>query len=454
MANSLTPNDIRSGQLIDEVDGTPYQSCSLSYEARVGPVLSVPYVRGADQFSTTESWFEKEIPSSLIYEDNLGAVTLTGLKVRSTLGHPYVLGRLRADVTFFGQPRELKDEYRIASLCSRIDGLDYFASFNSVNSVTEPTESGEKVIATVEASESITGQHGGFQFLIRATTPWTSTKGQSFEVQAGATLETISTEGATAEEHLTAQWPIRALLVLAYGKELYWRRHHVLDDQFPAWAVDGYSHGRDECIVLFRRTVEDSEQPEPPRSEVTLPTFHLADIGAGGLMKWLSLYEDPIFRRSIEPVVEVINGASRFIEPQVLMAVLGLDALGYYHDSERARGVALYKQIERCIKMAKMDLKSIGTDLGIAKAIARVNNDLKHPDRLQRPDPIHMTLVANLSISLMRMQLFTLLDLPESKRTQYAGYGSVRHSLESFKQVGLKVDSEGKFIPRSEPATA
>lgn len=448
MANSLSPGDLRAGQLIDGIDGTPYQSCSLNYEHRVGPILSIPYVERVEQFSITEEWFQERPPASLIFHDNSGAVTLTGLRVRSMTGHPYVLGRLRANVAIFGQPRDLKSEYKFATLASRIDGLDEFASFSSVDSVIEDTDQGHRVVVTVEAKDKVICEHGNFHFTICATTPWTSTQGRSFVAHAGATLETRSLEGATADEHLTAQWPIRALLILAYGTKLFWRRHHIVDEQFPIWTIDGSSHGPDNCTVLLRRTVEDSEQPEPSRSDVALPMFHLADLGESGLRKWLQLYEDPAFRRAIEPVVEVINGASRFLEPQVMMAVLGLDAMGYYRDGQRTRNVALAKQIERCLAAAGIDFSGIGPVRGIAKAIASVNNDLKHPDRLQRPDPIHLSLVANLSIVVMRLQLFDLLGLPSSSRARYSTYGAVFHALDGFKQSGLSIDRDGNFVSR------
>lgn len=454
MGNSLSPGEFRSGQLIDGKDGTPYQSCSLSHEDRVGPVLSIPYVRQVEQFSTTQEWFQTHPPASLIFHDNLGAVTLTGLRIRSMTGSTFVLGQLRSNVAVFGQPRELKPEYTFATLASRLDGLNDFASFSSVHSDIHDTDEGHRVVVTVEAREKITCQHNGFEFSIRATTPWTSTEGQSFRTEAGATLETTAAESATADDHITAQWPLRALLILAYGSKLYWRGHHIVDEQFPIWTIDGSSHGPDHCTVLLRRTVEDSEQPEPSRSDVSLPMFHLADLGDSGLRRWLELYQDPAFRRAVEPVVEVINGASRFLEPQVMMVVVGLDAMGYYRDQQRARNVPLFRQVERCLTAAGVDLSSIGPIRGVAKAIAAVNNDLKHPDRLSRPDPVHLSLVANLSIAVMRLQLFDLLGLPESARSRYASFGQVQDAVTGFEKSGLKVSSDGQFVSRVDETIA
>lgn len=454
MANTLSPDHLRTGQLIDGLDGTPYQSCSLSYEHRVGPVLSIPYVEQAEQFSHIAQWFRSRPPESIIFHDNLGAVTLTGLKVRSWAGSEFVLGRLRSNVAVFGQPRELKHEYKFATLISRIDGLDDFASFSSIASEVENTEHGHRVTVVVESKDKVAFDHGGFQYAIRATSPWTSTQGRSFAANAEAVLETTSPDGATADDHLKAQWPIRALLIMANGRKLYWRSHHILDEQFPLWMLDGSSRMHEPCTVLMRRTVQDHEQPEPSRADVSLPLFRLVDLGETGLRKWLDLYQDPAFRRSIEPVVEVINGASHFLEPQILMTVLALDAMGYYRDQRRAGNIALSKQIERCLVAAGVDFSSIGPLLGIAKAIANTNNDLKHPDRQQRPDPIHMSLVAELSTAIMRLQLFDLLDLSAESRTRCATYGDIRQAIQGFEQTGLRIDATGKFVSRLEGQTA
>lgn len=449
MANSLAPGEFRTGQLIDGFDGTPYQSCSLSYEERIGAVLSIPYLDGVEQFSQTEAWFKRQPPESIMFHDNLGAVTLTGLRMRSRAGSPYALGQLRADVAVFGQPRELKAEFCFETMASRIDGLEDFASFNSVTSDIERTENGHRVTVLVEANDRFTCEYGGFKYAIRASTPWTATDGQSFSARAQALIETESVNGATANEHLTAQWPLRALLIMAYGRRLFWREHQIVDDQFPMWMLDGSTRTPSACNVLLRRTINDAEQPEPVRSDVRLPMFHLHFLGEAGLRKWLELYADPLFRRAIEPVVEVINGASRFLEPQVLMTVLGLDAMGHYRDEGRARNVALFRQIERCLRAAGVDFSSIGPVQGVAKAIANINNDLKHPDRDRRPDPVELSLVADLSIMAMRLQLFDLLDLPDDNRSQFESYGDVQHVISAFERNGLRIDDSGNFVART-----
>ena len=95
------------------------------------------------------------------------------------------------------------------------------------------------------------------------------------------------------------------------------------------------------------------------------------------MQQWLDLYSDPLVRRAVEPVVEVINGATRFVEPRLLMTILGLDAMGHFRDPLREPGVPLRNQIERCLLGSALDVSALGSVQQVALAIAHVNNDIK-----------------------------------------------------------------------------
>jgi hypothetical protein len=348
-------------------------------------------------------------------------------------------------VVVFGRPRKLKTVYKFKELVSKIDGLDDFAFFRSIDSTVAPTEDGHTVTVTVEAKEKVTCRHGGFTYTILANAPWSATEGQSFTARSETLLETKTSRGASANEHLTAQWPVRALLILVNGRRIYWRNHRVVDDQFPTWMLAGPPREPSLLEIQLRRTIADAQQPEPKRGDVATPMFHLRDLGAKGLRKWLTLYKDETFRRAVEPAVEVINGASRFLEPQVMMAALGLDAMGHYRDQDRASRVPLFKQIQRCVIATQADWSSIGSAKGIAMAIANTNNDLKHPDRLSRPDPLELRLVSDLAIIIMRLQLFDLLELPQSLRDSFLTSNDVLNAIQAFKRNGVSIDDDGAF---------
>lgn len=68
---------------------------------------------------------------------------------------------------------------------------------------------------------------------------WSARFGQSFDATSQAFLTTTRAKGQTPEEYLVSQWPVRALLVLAFGTPLYWREHSIKDDNFPTWMLNG-----------------------------------------------------------------------------------------------------------------------------------------------------------------------------------------------------------------------
>lgn len=445
--NMLEPGQVRTGQLIDGDSATPYQSCSLTYQSGQAPVLQIPFVEAEQQFRQTRGWFrDQKPPASLLFRDNIGPVTLSGLRWRGHSGSSFVLGRISADVTIFEAPRKLKAEYKFKKLASKFDGLDDFARFRSIDSDMQFTDTGHRVVVTVEAKDSATWRQNGFTYAIRANAPWSSLGGSEFAVRSEALIETSRFKRATANEHITAQWPIRALLILANGSKLFWRSHHIVDDDFPTWMMAGSPRAASSRGVLLRRTVRDHDQPLPQRADVALPMFHLSDLGTRGLRRWIDLYQDETFRRAIEPTVEVINGASRFLEPQILMMVLGLDAMGHYRDPLRSSKVPLHRQIERCIAATRVDWSAIGPEKGIAKAIANVNNDLKHPDRIHRPDSLEMDLIAGLALVIMRLQLFDLLGLSENLRKSFLTGNAMHQAVKPFKLNSVTIDVDGHFV--------
>src|SRR5690606_13673134 len=96
---------------------------------------------------------------------------------------------------------------------------------------------------------------------------------------------------------------------------LFWRSHHLLDDQFPLWMLSGTARPPSQVPVLIQRTVSDHEQPAPDGRDLVNPMFRLEDLTEANLARWLELSNDPVFRRAVEPTVEVLNGAAgTFVE--------------------------------------------------------------------------------------------------------------------------------------------
>ena len=445
MANTLNSSQVRVGYLIDGRRDTPFQAATLTYETGQGPLLTVPYVLGSPQFAETEKWFVNrvDLPESLLFWDGDGMVTLLGLRWG---GHSFAqaaVGRVVPQTVIFGRPRQLKAAYTVRRLTSRIDGLQDFTSYSSIDVDYRGTNA--LATATVNPNEEVSWRHGGFSYTISAAAPWSGSQGQSFTAESASVLKSTRARRASIAEHVRAQRPMRALLILALTAKLSWREHWVTDRQFPTWFLDGSTADGHLVQVLTRQTVADAGNPEPKSSDFGGPLFHLADLGSAGLTRWFRLYDDAVFRRAIEPTVEVINGASRFLEPQLLMTAMALEAMGHYRDPQRRPKIPVESQVKRCLDATRFDFTRIGSNKAIARAVARTYNDLKHPDRDSRPDGYELSLLTPLALLVLRMQLFDLLRMPMKVRTRFERSNAVYRALEPFRLNGVTIDSRGNL---------
>lgn len=444
MVGAVEPGQTRVGHLVDGA-ATPHQAATLIYEPRLGPLLSVPYIKGQDQFAHSVEWFDSQRPpEALLFSDDRGVVTLTGLRWRGHTGNAYRVGRLSPSATFHGCPRQRKDSYHLRAFTSQIDGLVELTNVGSVE-VNEPRTQAEPITATLKPSQHFRWRHGGYTHEIRTSAVWSARFGQSFDATSQAFLTTTRAKGQTPEEYLVSQWPVRALLVLAFGTPLYWREHSIKDDNFPTWMLNGEAREPSNVAVQLQRTAEDSEQAPPTPSDLMLPMFALRDLGTAGLKCWYRLYDDPIFRRFVEPAVEVINGASRFREPQLIMAAMSLEAAGHYRDPHRRPRQRLEDQVRRCLAATGHDWSAIGTEKGIARAIAKTTNDLKHADRPNRPTGVELAVVTDLAKLIMRMQILDLLRIPARTRDSFVRTNAVYHVVERFRLNGVHVLEDGSL---------
>lgn len=252
MTNELRPGQTRSGVLVDGQEDTPYVACTLIYEEGNGPLIEAPYVPRDSSYSAAASWFKERRPLPvLLFQDPSGVVTLTGVRWRGDRGAEVAVGRLDANLAILSRPRELADEYRVRTVTSRIDGLHEFAGFESISTDHDRVDGRWRTIVTMHATDEVRIERGEFTYTIRATVPGTSS-GIEVMARADAVIDTTTDAGATVDEHVVAQWPIRALLTLAFGIPLLWREHQLLDDQFPVWTLDGVAHDPMHVPLLLR----------------------------------------------------------------------------------------------------------------------------------------------------------------------------------------------------------
>jgi hypothetical protein len=199
--------------------------------------------------------------------------------------------------------------------------------------------------------------------------------------------------------------------------------------------------------LIHARTAEDTTLPAARDASFAAAALDLADLGTRGVRRWVTLYQDGVFRRAIEPAVEVLDGASKFLEPQVMMLAMALDAIGFYRDPDRKFGTAMWAQIDRCISAANLDVSRIGSSQDVARLIANTNNDLKHPDRLARPDHLRLSLVADLATTIFRCQLFDILSQPEARLRLFVTWGEAEEAFGAFSRNQVRVGAGGRLVP-------
>jgi hypothetical protein len=212
------------------------------------------------------------------------------------------------------------------------------------------------------------------------------------------------------------------------------------------WMMSGDPQPAVFVDVNLAGTVKQHRDPRPDPARFHFPAFRLSDLGSEGMRRWGKLYQDETFERAVQPAVEVLNGATTFLEPQLMMLAISLERLGLYRHGDRKRR-ALWENIERCLVDADLDWPQLGSRSGIAKAIANLNNDLKHPDRDHFPATDELAGVVYLSKIIIRAQMFDLLGLPQSLRESFVASNEAMNAVDIFLRVGLTISDDGTVTP-------
>lgn len=464
MANTSEPGRVRVGHIADASgdDGTLAQSATLTFDVKGGVELYVAYLfelpdEPNPQFVRANRWFSRfgeELPKTLLFIDDSGVVTLHRLRASHIAHGSHPLGRARAAVTIFERPREFRDEYLVKELTSTIDGLEEFARFEPVTHDVEYLPDGHhRTTVVVESVESVEWVANGYSYAIKSNVSWAAQSGRYFHiVDSEPYILTRSDAGASPFDHLAAQWPIRALLILTHGRSLAWRSHRLRDDQFPMWMMDGSTRDPQFVEVQFQSTIAQHSADKVSSPHFSRPPLQLRDLTPDALAGWVTLYGDDVFEQAVQPAVEVLNGASRFLEPQLMMLAISLDRFGYFRFGDRRRRL-LFENIEKCMEAANIDWPTVGSRRGIAKAIANLNNDLKHPDREANPPSTQLLALTELCKLIVRAQIFDLLRVDDRQRDAFVTRGNdALNALRVFADGHITISDSGVIQESDEGA--
>lgn len=453
MSNTMQPGDVRIGRIITGTDdGLPDQMAVMILDENNGVELRLPYFPYSEdghnpQYSKTETWFfssEDVLPKTLFFQDHLGVVTLLGARSAGFHmgGGSGCLGRIRVQIAIFNQPHEVNDSYRVEELRSQIDGLREFSSFSPVHFDQEVDEEGRlQPTVRTKPEEVVEWESGRIKYSIRSRVSWSSVQGQSFILDdVEPDIATFCDGGLLPSEHLQAHRSIRALLSFVYGKKISWRAHQIRDKQFPLWMLDGSSTNVEPVEVQFRSTSQEHLNPRPRSGDYLQGLFTLKELGGEGMRRWTELYEDDEMMRAIQPAVEVFNGATNFLDPQLMMLATSLERFGYHHAGRPQSSDGLKQGILRCIQRANLEWPEIALQEELAAAIANANNELKHADRRIYPGYESLIGLTMLAKIVVRAQLFELLEVDDSCRQRFLDGPDVRSVRDFFRENKLRVD--------------
>lgn len=443
MANTLKVGETRVGHLIDGKEHTPWLACTLAFDSTLGPVITIPFVYGQSQFTVVQRWYDHKatIPESLIFRDDRGGVVLSGLRSRSSGGYTYKYIQIMVAAVLLEEPVRALRRYRIGEMRSELDGLTKFVNPSAISAV----RASESTIITIEnrSRELIHWRHGGFTFALDVLAePAASYDGLSYAIDTRTVIRSCTAKGATAEEHLAAQLPMKSLLNLLSGKAVYWRGHEVSDPKLPIYTLAGPTSHWEFIPAALARTAEDIQQP---KSEQSLPTMTIKEVGSAGLQRWFKGCADPAFWRAIYPVSGMINQRRMLRELQVLTLASSLESLGHYLKPAR-RTIAGH--IQHCINTVGGDWSAFGGSVLVAAAIGNTYNDLKHPDRRRPPSGTHLELVAQLALAIVRLVVFHTLGIQKRHRDDFLTHDpSMVWTRHTFTATGMVIQEDGKIVP-------
>lgn len=449
----LKPGEVRIGHILNATGGDfPAQVGVLTIDEEGRIELALPYLSEAHdeqnpQYAKTRQWSEKHdarIPGSLWFFDQKGWVTLVGFRWAgySNTNNGSGTGYFYVRSAIFSRSRSIEDSYPISQFISTIDGLDSFGKFSPLKFNDDLKEG---VWHSIEVPEEEVFEWQGGKFKYQISSSFILRSGSKFELKnAPPRLTTTHEDGASLLDHLNAQLPIRALLILVYGTSLSWRSHSVLSDSFPIWGWDEPMEMQAPVEVLLFETAAEHLKSPVDAKDLSGALLRLSDLNAAQLERWVDLYADERFRRAVEPAVEVFNGATVFTEPQFMMLTISLEYFGYYlfNDGKRRTSAEF---VQKALDSSGLEWPGIGSNVGIAEAIARVNNDLKHPNRESNPTTEELFGLIILAKAIARAQIYTFLDVDEKVKDDAYSYELSGHANEFFRSVGMRIEDDGTF---------
>jgi len=468
MVESLTTIEEREpllGLLVDGVEDSPYLGGLLTLDPVRGVRVRFPFIEHdpMGQFQPTDKWLRSRRASpGMTFHSDRGSVSLFRCSIAQTARH-WGGGRtasatISAREAVVGVRRgSLDDPLLVRSLRSYADGLSEWTGFRASDSEPTLNEHGRvrSITATVETVEEFSWTQGDARMTL--TTHWAGQSGRpGIHVDEWVTLTSDFGESRSVEDHLAKHRKVRSLLVLIFGRGLYFRKHEVKDEAFaPESPADGEPQLSllDWQHLVARSTVREHSSPTPDSNLLRRDGLvGLSDVEASGLERWAQLPDQ--WKRVIDPTVGLLMRERPTVEDVVISTNLSLEAAGHLlppapneeetYASKTRPTTATW--VLRCLARTGMNFSAFAdSTVGLARAVANNYNGIKHFDRGELPDLVWTWLIGQVSLLTVRVVALRELETDSALLSDFAASELARDLGGDFEREQLRIGKDGQF---------
>jgi hypothetical protein len=446
--------------LVDGVEDTPWVVGTLTLTER-GLRVDLPYATHGEQFKTVSDWFDGESPpENLFVTTNDLQMSLFGL---SYGGHSWNLGRGTAqgfinveEALMKQRDGNLHDPLLVEEVRSEIDGLIEWSGLSSV--VTSNTSIGEgrtrrnTIHYTVSSVDGLNWTQG--EATLSISSSWNGKGRHGVEIEDRCVLTTKFDEPRPFVDHLVEQRKFIALLSLIFGTAIAFRNHQIRDSRFTDKASNRTVYGYPHVELISRQTIREYATEKPSTADLRFPLIRMSNLTSETLMNWGERYDS--LARFLLPVVGLLRVRNTFVENTAINAAMSLEAFGKNSadsvDGEKEtysrKKPTLATYILRGIKTLSLTWENIAaSEVGLAKAIAKNCNAIKHPNKGEFPDSFHTQVLGQIATNIVRLNALKLV----AREEEYEKVDAVTlfsDPKELFELNNLFIDDDGIIVTR------
>lgn len=461
--DNLSAGDSYTGLLTDGQDGNPYIGAALRFVEGQGVVVEIPFLHRSKlaQFAEVDAWFSRQSPpSNLVLAIPGGQVLLCGLKWRGTSIRSGVsLGTISPSETLLGKrDLPLETPLMMTEVRSNVDELRAWTRFASVE--TEPhTDDRNRIqglTIEVRAGDGVEWQQGDAR--MKFVSEW-ATEYPHDDSQAGITviddpvlLSTFPTSRPFAD-HLEEQRKVVNLLTLVAGRGIFFRKHRVGDTHIGSFAAGGGGALRvHRAELISAQTVRDYARPAPSKTDVDSFLVRLSDVGVDGMTRWGDEWEK--WKRFILPAAGVLARSGAFAEDLITSLSMSFEAAGKIIgtrdgelDTYRGNSPTTATYVYRCLSVLGVSWGKVATShVGLARAIAKTYNSIKHYDGRDLPDSAVSLVVSHISEHVARLLALHIVDESGGLLAPFREAGAMWRVDRYVEVYGISFDERGILV--------